>query len=175
MSKRRKKIDAHPDQIAFDFDKRLQAYQEAKEQILEACADAKPPKANEDEKEICVEIAAACKRAIRETDMSREQVVDAINEYFGRSADNDDGRNPLSIHMLNNYLSKPVEYPIPTYYVYAIQVVTDSFEPTRVLVEPMDGKVISGSEVRQMALGKLDETITEMQRLKRELKGKRHG
>ena len=162
-SKRKRKID--PGQLAFDFEKRIDAYRKAKEEILEACSQPQPVRHFESEAEACIEIAAAIKRAIRQTDMSREQVVDAINEYFGREK----GKK-LSIHMFNHYLSKPTEYPIPTFYIYAIQQVTGSLEPTRALAEAMDARVITGAEVRQMALGKLDETISEMQRLKRELK-----
>jgi hypothetical protein len=52
-----------------------------------------------------VEIAAAVKQAIRPTGMSREQIVDAINVYSGRT---DEGAasdppaccKPLTIHML---------------------------------------------------------------------------
>ena len=52
---------------------------------------------------------------------------------------------------------------------------TGSLAPARALVEPLDARIITGVEVRQMALGKLDETILEMQRLKRELRGGKHG
>ena len=174
MSKKRKRIDIHPDQLAFDFDRTLDTYQKAKEEILEACHEPRPAKSMDNEAEACIEIAAAIKRAIRHSNLSREQVVDGINAYFGRAPKND-GKKPLTIHMLNNYLSKPVQYPIPTYYIYAIQHVTGSLAPARALVEPLDARVITGVEVRQMALGKLDETIQEMQRLKRELRGGKHG
>jgi len=166
MSKRRKRID--PNQLAFDFDRKIETYQRARADILEACQNPQPTKSIESKAEACIEIAAACKRAIRHSGLSRDQVVDGINEYFGYS-----GVGILSIHMLNHYLSKPTDYPIPTYYIYAIQYVTKSLEPTRALAEPMDARVITGAEVRQMALGKLDETISEMQRLKKELKNGR--
>lgn len=166
-SKRKKKID--PNQLGFDFEGRIEIYQKAKEEILEACAKPQPARSFEGQAEACIEVAAAIKKAIRHTKMSREQVVDAINQYFGKC----EAGKTLSIHMFNHYLSKPAEYPIPTFYIFAIQHVTGSLEPARALAEAMDARVISGAEVRQMALGKLDETISEMQRLKRELKGAR--
>ncbi|HUU40435.1 MAG TPA: hypothetical protein VMW42_05810, partial [Desulfatiglandales bacterium] len=112
------------------------------------------------------------KRAIKQSGLSREQVVDAINEYFGWSTEaiGKNARKPLSIHIFNHYLSKPTQYPIPSFYIYAIQHVTGSLEPCISFTAAEDAKVISGDEVRQMTIGKLDETILEMQRLKKELR-----
>lgn len=123
-------------------------------------------------------IAAGIKKAINESDLSRDQVVDLINEYFGRTkeeAKKDEPlcRNPLTINMFNNYLSKPAECPIPAYYLFAIHHVTESLEPARVFVEAEDAKIATGGEIRQMALGKLEEHIVEIKKLKKELKGRR--
>ena len=184
MSKRRKKIDAHPDQLRLDFESRIRIYEETRNEILDACRSTSREIQIESDAEACIEFAASVKRAIRESGLSREQVVDGINEFFGwPTADQVAGlkkssRNKtkhLSIHMFNHYLSKPVEYPMPSFYIYAIQHVTGSLEPTRSFAEPMGAKTISGEEVRQMALGKLDQTISEMQKLKRQLKGSRRG
>ena len=174
MAKR--KIDPRQMTFNFSFEKKIESYIEATQEIQEAIST--PPAAPEPmecEFEASVEIAAAIKRAIRETNMSRDQVVDAINIYFGRSlkAANDDppgSRKPLTIHMLNNYLSKPAEYPIPAYYLYAVHHVTGSLEPAATIVAPEGGKIATGEELRQMALGKLEENITEMRKLKRQLK-----
>jgi len=166
MSKRSEKLD--PRQLSFDFDKKIEEYTSLRSELINPPA---APKKIESCEEACIEIAAAIKRAIRASGMSREEMVDAINEFFGWSPG---GRGKtLSIHMLNHYLSKPAAYPIPTFYLFAIQHITGSLEPTRVLAEAEDARIISGDEVRQMALGKLDETILEMQRLKRELRGRR--
>ena len=168
MSKKR--ID--PNQLCFDFDRHIEEYRGLKETLL-ACNNKDAAPRIENWEEGCIEQAAAIKKAIRQSNMSREQVVDAINDYFGwPRADAGKGKH-LSIHMFNHYLSKPVEYPIPAFYLYAIQHITKSLAPTRSLAEAEDARVISGDEVRQMAVGKLDETILEMQRLKRELRGKR--
>jgi hypothetical protein len=163
MSKRRKTLD-NPNQLKLDFDRKIETYQTAKQDALDACQETQKKEIGSRD-EACVEIAVACKRAIRHSDMSREQIVDAINNYFSERR--------LSIHMFNNYLSKPCKYPLPSYYLYAIQYVTGSLEPVQALAEPMDARVISGAEIRHMALGKLDETILEMQRLKKELRGAR--
>lgn len=171
----KRKDDPNQIQFEFDFDQRVDNYIQATQQIQEAIASPPHTERIECEFEASVEIAAAIKRAIRDSGMSREQTVDAINSYFGRSkeaAENDPpgSRNPLSIHMLNNYLSKPAEYPIPAYYLYAIHHITGSLEPAATIVAAEGGKIATGEELRQMALGKLEENIAEMQRLKKQLK-----
>ena len=167
-----------PNQLPFDFTARVDAYIEAKTEIMEAIETVPVGATGENEFEACVEIAAAVKRALRESGMSREQMVDAINDYFGRTeagaeADPPGCRKPLTIHMLHNYLSKPSEYPLPAYYLFAIHHVTGSLEPAGAILAAEGAQVATSREVRLMQLGKLEETLTEMQRLKRELKGGR--
>jgi len=166
MSNRRKKID--PNQLSLQFDHQIQEYTHLKEEIL---TEHSEPAQNQSYEETCIEIAAAIKRAIRQTNMSREQVVDAINDYFGWKAG---GRGKcLSYHIFNHFLSKPAEYPIQAFYLFALQRVTESLEVSMCLAEAEDAKVISKNEIRQWAVGKLDETIIEMQRLKKELRLRR--
>jgi hypothetical protein len=114
--------------------------------------------------EDCIEMARAVKLALKKSGLSREQLVDEINSYYNF--------NKLSIHMFNHYLSKPAEYPIPGYLIYGIQRITGSLEPCRTLADSEGAKVITGDEVRQMTLGKIDENILELQRLKKELRRK---
>jgi len=166
MSKARKRID--PNQLSFNFDRQIDEYTNLKEEIINS-----PPQVpqNQSYEEACIDMAAAVKRAIRSTAFSREQMVDAINRYFGWKEGN--AGKKISIHMFNHYLSKPAEYPIPAFLLYAVQRITECLEPARSLAEAEEAKVISKNEVRQWALGKLDETIMEMQRLKKELRLKR--
>lgn len=169
MSKKRRRID--PDQLSFDFDRHIKEYTRLKHALL--AHDEQKERESESFEEACIEVSAAIKQAIRETNMSREQIVDAINDYFGWPGKEAKKGKHLSIHMFNHYLSKPAEYPIPTFYIYAIQHITGSLIPTMSLAEAEGARVISGDEVRQMAVGKLDETILEMQKLKRDLRGGR--
>lgn len=176
MPKARPKLD--PRQLQMDFDAMMEEYEQSRKEIVESMQEhalkrSSVPTITCSADEVCVEIAAACKRAIRDSGMSRDQLVDAINGYFGWSENGEGERKPLSLHMLNHYLSKPSDYPIPLFILYAIQHITWSLEPAKALVEPFDARVITGEEVRQMTLGKLDDTIVEMQRLKKELRGKR--
>jgi hypothetical protein len=167
MSKKRKLFDEN--QAAFDFDAAIDSYEKLRGEILGA--NHETVTAIESYSEACIEIAAAIKRAIRRSGMSREAVLDGINAFFfdwmGES------KKRLSIHMFNHYLSKPCEYPIPAAMLFAVLRVTGSLEPVRPLVEAEGGRVITGDEVRKLALGKIDDAIIEMQKLKREIRGTR--
>ena len=83
MSKKRNKID--PNQLTFDFnfEKRVEAHLQEKSEILETIHTCKPAKTIESYEEACIEQAAAIKKAVRKSVMSREEVVDGINTYFG--------------------------------------------------------------------------------------------
>ena len=179
MSKSKRKIDR---QARFDFEDRLETFVAAKREILEACGQPRPQNRLESAEEACIEIAAAIKRAIRQTSLSREQVVDRINRFFGwptaekaesAKSKRSPGSRHLSYHMMNHYLSKPVQYPIPTFYLYAIVEVTGSLEPLAALAEPTGARVISEEEAKLMALGKIETAIAEMTRLRKEIKGGR--
>ena len=73
--------------------------------------------------------------------------------------------------MFNHYLSKPTEYPMPAAIIYAIQHITGSQEITSSFAKAEGARVISGEEVRELAIGKIDDAIAEMQRLKKEFRG----
>ena len=179
MSNRREKID--PRQMEFDWDfpskleKVLHEREELKDRVIEG-----PPKLmkTENEFELCVLLAAGIKRAIDESGLGRKQIPGLINDYFGRTEDGvkedtPSCRNPMTLNMLNNYLSKPAECPIPAYYLFAIHHITDSLEPARVMVEMEGARIATGSEIRQLNIGKLEEHIIEIKKLKKELQCQR--
>ena len=161
MANKGKRID--PNQLVFDFDQKIAQYQALKTEILDGKNRAQA-KQIESHEEVCIQIAAAIKRSIRFSGFSRDQMVDEINQYFGWT-----GKKTITIHMLNHYLSKPAQYPIPAFYLFAIQHITGALDPTMTLAEAEDARVISGDEVRQMAMGKLDDALKEIRRLKKEL------
>ena len=176
MSKQREKIDPRQMEFDWDFPSKLEKVLEERRQLQEKVIQG-PPKTRftENEFDLCVALAAACKRAINEANLSMEQVVDGINAYFGRSEeaakeDEPSCRNPLSLHMLRKYMSKPAEAPIPAYYLFAIHHLTESLEPAKVFVEAEDARVATGDEIRQLSLGKLEEHIVEINKLKKELR-----
>ena len=191
MSKIEKSLDVKHEQTEFDFswEKQIERFVEARKEIqIEAEQIAKGPepiKRIECEFELSVTIAAAIKRALDASGLSRPQLVDAINEYFGRTLEGaveqppeeEDGepippvcRRPLTIYMLNNYLSKPADYPIPAYYLFAIHHITKSLEPAEEFVKAEGGKVATGVEIRQMQIGKLQANMEEGKMIMKELK-----
>ncbi|MDY6971080.1 MAG: hypothetical protein SV775_02010 [Thermodesulfobacteriota bacterium] len=170
MSKKYKKLAHKQCTFDFSFEKRVQAHLKEKSEILETIHNTEPAKTIESYEEACIEQAAAIKKAVRDSGMSREEVVDRINEYFGWTANNK-GKH-LSIHMFNHHLSKPAQYPIPAPLLYAIHHVTGSLAPCRSFAEAEDGDVITQDEKKELMLGKMETAVYEMQRLKRELRGK---
>jgi hypothetical protein len=165
MSKKQIKLDTR--QQSFDFDATLQEYEDLRAKLL--CAPEKPV-CKESFEEACIEIAGTVKHAVSQWGRSREEMVDAINLYFGAS---DDGtrRKHLSIHMFNHYLSKPVQYPLPAALIFAIQHITGSLATIATLAKSEQARVIDKDEVNSLAIGKLDTCIAEMQRLKKEFRG----
>lgn len=182
MANKRQRIDPNQLELDFQFTRAEQVEQicRLKEQILSSPATTQKSSANWEED--CIELAASLKRAARQSDMSREEIVDKINELYGWISVNDlekkqggkkkKGQKHLSYSMINHHLSKPVEYPIPGYLLYAIQRVTKSLQIANTLAEDIGGNTISKDEKTDLALGKIELSISEMQRLKRELKGR---
>lgn len=182
MAKRRKRIDKNQLELDFKFDRAEQVEQicRLKEEILSSPATTRKSSASWEED--CIELAAAAKRAVRQSGMSREEVVDKINKLYGwisvddlkekQGGKKEKGQDHLSYFMFNHHLSKPTEYPLPGYLLYAIQRVTESLQLASSLAEDMGGDTISKEEKTDLALGKLELSISEMQKLKRELKGR---
>lgn len=160
MSKSKQKKDTgHPGQQSFDFENHIQEYENLRIKLM----TPDKPKPIESYEEACMEVATGAKEDIRNWGGSREQLVDAINEYFGTP-----GR--LSIHMFNHHLSKPVEYPMPCVLIYAIQHITGSLRVISNLARAQGAQVINGEEKRKLAIGELDDAIAKMHRLRKELR-----
>jgi len=166
MASKKKRID--PGQASFDFDSTISAYRNLKDELLNSTYNNNSGTVLESYEEACIEVAASVKRMLRASGMSRDLLVDAINDYFGWP---DETKRALTIHMLNHYLSKPVEYPLQAAMIFAIQHCLRSLDVSGTFAEAEGGRVITRDEVRELAIGKLDDTILEMQRLKRELRG----
>ena len=163
MAKCRKFIDTL--QESLDFESPIEAYV----QLREALVSAAPPAHDNhpgNYEEYCNEIAVAVKKAIRHSNLSRDQVVDAVNEFFRWPKDGD-GRERLTVNMLNNYLCRPDSYNMPIPYMHAIQRVTGSLEPIITLAEMEGAQIVTGDEIRKLSLGKIDDAIMELQRLKK--------
>lgn len=174
MSKSLRRIDGKQMEFDFNFPGRPKGLPIEKKRISTAMENTARRMAT-NEFEFSAVIAAGIKRAIAQSGYSREQVVDKINDFFGRSkagahADTPTCRNPLTIHMLNNYLSKPQVNPIPAYYLFAIHRITKDLEPIRVMAEPEGAQIATAEDIRHMTLGRLEAHLAEMNTLKKQLK-----
>lgn len=156
-------------QLVFDFSSRVESIAENTRLIAES---ATRPIGNGDadtvdEDELHVELAVACKRAIRQSGLSREQTLDRINQVLGRTEETE--RKPISMGVFNNWLSKPAENPIPVRTMLALCQVTDSLEPFEALVGRFGAVIVPQGEQVALLLGKLQTATLEAQRLKRQL------
>lgn len=177
MSSRRKKLDPNQMQFDFSFEERVDRYVEERMDLTAAMAELSEKEDNISEFELCVRIAGELGGMVQRSGLSRDQIVDRLNEYLGRTEDGaksdpPECRKPLTIHMLNNYICKPDKYPAQAYLVAALQHVCGELAVTQVMVDLDGGKVVNAEESKLLALGKLENHITEMQKLRRELKGK---
>lgn len=184
-----------PNQMALCFCEQVETFISTTTAMAELAHEVfipEPEPEMESEEELYVELAAACKAAIRESGLSREEVLGRVNRHFGRSGDDkkdgsregrpagspvdprmtgtqSDPKRPLSINMFNNYLSKPGEIKLPVWVVYGISLATGSLRPFRALVAGLGGKVISANEETELLLGKLEQHIREGAAIKRQL------
>jgi hypothetical protein len=166
MTKRPKYLDNH--QTDLNFDQPIEKYAQLREELIN---DPPPPiEAKEYQwEEYNIEIAVAAKKAIRESGLSREQIVDAVNKFFGWPLEGEgSGRDKrLTIHMLNNHLCKPAEYPMTVALIHAICRITSSLEPLVAMVAAEGCQVLTRDEAKLLALGKIDNALAELQRIKK--------
>lgn len=166
-------------QLTFDdLPKRVDAYLQQKDEIHKALgARTYCPKPQQEYfDEDAVELAAAVKAAIRESGMSRREVVDAINRQYGWPGIDEVESMPvrpedhLSLHMFNHYLSKPTEYKMPGAFLFAVCRVTRSLLPCGVIAATAGGDVVTREEKDELLLGKLEKSVYEMNQLSRRIK-----
>ncbi len=164
-----------PNQTAFDFEAKIEQYAEITRDIM----DYKRPTIRREATtegfdslaEFHIEVAAMLKRAIRGTGLSREQVLDRYNEYWGLtdSKAGPDGKRPLTINMLNNYLSKPAENPAPMRLAYAIVAVCQSGEIPDLFARLIGHVTISWRQSMLTQLGEIHELSLRASNWKRQL------
>lgn len=147
-------------QIGLDFDRQVEDAIEVMSQLAKGQIEINPESPVEDESMDCdslyVLIAEACKDAIREFGASREQIVDALNTMFTFS-ESEGTTNPITIHLLNNYLSKPTLNRLPIWAVMGICAITGNHGPMDVIAKKLGLTLITGMERLHLHLGRADE------------------
>lgn len=147
-------------QIGLDFDRQVEEAITVMSRLADGSLPIETETAEEDEAIDCdslyVLMAEACKDAIRELGVSRELVVDRLNAMFVFS-EAEGTVNPITIHILNNYLSKPTLNRLPVWVVMGICAITGSHGPMDVIARKLGLTVITGMERLHLHLGRADE------------------
>lgn len=162
-----------PNQMELEFCARIECYTGAMQALLEHVAAATgpqdAPETPNDVDEFHVELAAACKAAIRDSHRSREEVLEQINRFWASTDDDSDAKRGTTLGVFNNYLSKPATNPLPTRVIYAICAVTGDAGPLECLARAIGGRVTTGEQRMHTLLGDLEVHQKETLALKREV------
>ena len=161
-----------PNQLGFDFEAKIEEFTELGQEILEYRRPTIKPDAPcesfDSVAEFHIEVAAMLKGAIRDAGLSREEVLDRYNKYWG-ATDADDAHRPMSIHVLNNHLSKPAENPPPMRLVWGIVAVTQHADIPMMFAHLIHHKLISLRQFMLMRLGEIHEISARVSAKKRQL------
>ncbi len=159
-------------ELVFNFAEHVEAFSRATEAIGElAEAVGRPSQHIEgepSEEAMVIQITAACKQAIRESGLSREQVLDRVNKLLGRSG-SEESKRPISIHMFNNYLSKPRDFTIRYTIIKAIARITGSKRIVEAFVKDQSLIVIGADDQIELWLGKWEHHKEQGESAKRRL------
>lgn len=150
--------------LPFEYKERVKELMRQHDEIgrdLNNVVDQGPESAcGENEEELCNEVAAALKADLRESGMSRDELLDKVNAFLGRTEEGykkEACKKPMTLNMLNNYMSKPSEYPLPSHFQYAFNKIFGSFRIQNTIVGAMKAQVISGEDIRRLTLMKIRE------------------
>lgn len=170
-------IPPDPNQMELDlrFKQNFNRLMESTRELSETMAPSKRETLDGGDISACYAVAETIKRMIKEAGFTVEQMVDKINDFFGRSAALAAQDKPCCLKLLTvpyfkNYLSKPAECRIPAYYTFAIQHICGSLELSKLFTQAMGGEVITADENRLLLISKLQKNQMEMKRMENELK-----
>jgi hypothetical protein len=172
MTKRRRADDATLSLLDL-----MERVEETAQELLEDLkTDPQPPEpecdGRDSEAELYGEINAAVIEAIRESGLSREQVVDFVNAQFRRCLGDDiEAKRPTTVNMLNNYLADSKrESRMPFWLLDGICSATRSLTPLETLARRHGAYVVTDRELMEQRLGKLDQMQRELAASKAEVR-----
>lgn len=126
----------------------------------------------EDEFELCQEIASNLGREIKNSGLSRDEFVDRVNEFFGRTEERYQlkaCRKPLTRADVDKWISDFKIRPIDSYYLYAFQHILD-FGVVNTIVGAVGGQVVSQEDRRLLALARIGELEARIRDAKKTLR-----
>lgn len=167
--------DPNQMELDFKFKQKFNRLVESTRELTESMAPVKRDVIEGGDIAACHAIAQTIYRMMHEAGFSVEQLVDKINEFFGRTAelaaqDKPGCLKPLTVPYFKNYLSKPAANRLPAYYIFAIQHICGSLEMAHLFTSAMGGEVISAEENRMLLIAKFQKNQMEMKRMEMELK-----
>lgn len=169
-------IPPDPNQMDLDlrFKQRFEQFVESNRELSESM-NKKADRIDGGDISACYAVSQTIQAMIKEAGYSVEQMVDKINDYFGRTAelssqDKPGCLKPLTVPYFKNYLSKPAECRIPAYYVFAIQSICGNLALAKLFTSAMGGEVITAEENRLLILAKIQKNQMEMKRMEHELR-----
>ena len=176
--KKKDKFKNEPPLPGFGFqDNVSQVMKDYKEvgQTLDTMLSMGPtPHDMENEFELCQEIAIALKQELRGLGVSREEFCDKVNEYLGRTQDRYKQtpplcRKPITKATLDKMISDPINYPFDAYYLFAFQHISKGFGVVNGIVGVVGAQVVSGEDLRRIALLKAQKLREQAQSLEKNL------
>jgi len=126
----------------------------------------------ENEFELCQAIGTALMLEIRESGLSRDEFVDKVNEFFGRTNERyalKECRKPLTRADVEKWISDYTKRPVPAYYLFAFQHIL-GFGVINDIVGATGGQVTSQEERRVLALAQLGELEARIRDTRKVLK-----
>lgn len=178
MARKKKFGKNEPPLPGFSFekevDKALKDYKEVGDALQDVICVGPVQHEVENEFELCQEIGVAMKQELRGLGISREEFCDLVNEYLGRTAERYKQtpplcRKPLTKTMLDKMISDPVQYPLDSYYLYAFHHVTGGFGVVNAILGATGARVVSGEDLRKIALIKAQEFREKAQSLEKSI------
>jgi len=112
--------------------------------------------------EVVPHLKRALRQAIKDSNLSRDQIADRMNEILGV-----EGRSKEITTVVINSWTKNEENRIPSLDLLPIFChVTQSLEPIRALIQPLGAKVIFGKQMNLLELG--ESLLMKRQAIKKE-------
>lgn len=118
-------------------------------------------------------VKEAMRQAIKKCGLSREQVVDRMNELARVDGLTTGGRaREISIDLLEKWLSNSVDHLIPWKLLPIFCHVVNSIDPIRPLIALLDAQVISREEWTMLEWAKAEKERRQLRKRQRWLEGK---
>lgn len=119
-----------------------------------------------------IAVKAAMKDACKESHLSREEIIDRMNELAQASGVLITGGNTkqLTVHTFDKWLSPKACDQLPSLRALVVFCeVVDGVGPLSAMAEPLGGRVIDEQQARRLKRAEIDDQIKQLKKLKKQL------